>query len=294
MGRLDGKVALITGAARGQGRSHALTLAREGADIVAIDIAEQIDTVPFEMARQDDLDQTVAEVEELDRRALGIKADVRSQEQLNQAVEQTVATFGSLDILVANAGIWSKAPLHEVTDDMWNDMFDVNSTGVWRTIKAAAPQMIEQQDGAIVVTSSVNGLEPGLDYVHYVASKHAALGIMKCAALEYARHNIRCNAVCPGFIDTPMTDWPGAYEMTTGSRDGSREDHLRGGHYWHALAGRGIMQPSAVSGAVLWLVSPDSRDVTGVAIPVDAGHLILPGVNNDPVFAKGLEPVAES
>jgi SDR family mycofactocin-dependent oxidoreductase len=288
VGRLDGKVALITGGARGQGRSHALTLAREGADIVAVDILEQIETVPFEMARQEDLDQTVAQVEELDRRALGIKADVRSQEQLNHAVEQTVATFGSLDILVANAGIWSKAPLHELTDEMWNDMFAVNSTGVWRTIKAAIPQMIEQKDGAIVITASDNALEPGLDFCHYVASKHAALGIMRSAALEYARHNIRVNAVCPGFVDTAMTDWPGAYEMTTGSREGTREEHLRGGHYWHALAGRGILQPSAVSGAVLWLVSPESKDVTGVAIPVDAGHLILPGVNNDPVFAEGL------
>lgn len=288
MGRLDGKVALITGGARGQGRSHALTLARAGADIVALDILDQIETVPFQMARQDDLDQTVSQIEELDRRALGIKADVRSQEQLDRAVEETIATFGKLDIVVANAGIWSKAPLHELTDEMWNDMFDVNSTGVWRTIKAAIPQMMEQKAGAIVVTSSVNGLEPGLDYCHYVASKHSALGIMKTAALEYARYGVRVNAVCPGFIDTPMTDWPGAYEMTTGSREGTREEHLRGGHYWHALAGNGVMPPSAVSGAVLWLVSPESAHVTGVAIPVDAGHMILPGVNSDPVFAEDM------
>lgn len=289
MGRLDGKVALITGGARGQGRSHALALAREGADIAITDIADQIATVPFEMATPEDLDQTVSMVEELGRRALGIRADVRSQEEMNDAVEQTATTLGSVDILIANAGIWSKAPLHELTSEMWDDMFDVNAKGVWHTIKAAAPRMMEQRDGAIVVTSSVNGLEAGLDYVHYIASKHAALGIMRSAALEYARYGVRCNAVCPGFIDTPMTDWPGAYEMTTGSRDGSREDHLRGGHYWHALAGRGVMPASAVSGAVLWLVSPESRDVTGVAIPVDAGHLLLPGVNNDPVFAEDLQ-----
>lgn len=288
MGRLDGRVALITGGARGQGRSHALALAREGADIVVTDIADQIASVPFQMAKPEDLEKTVSLVEDLDRRALGIQADVRSQQQMDDAVAQTLSTFGRLDIVVANAGIWSKAPLHEVTDEMWNDMFEVNSTGVWRTLKASLPHMMEQRDGAVVITSSVNGLEPGLDYVHYVASKHAALGIMRTAALEYARYGIRVNAVCPGFIDTPMTDWPGAYEMTTGSRDGSREDHLRGGHYWHALAGRGVMRPEAVSGAVLWLVSPESRDVTGVAIPVDAGHMILPGVNNDPVFAEDL------
>jgi SDR family mycofactocin-dependent oxidoreductase len=292
VGRLDGKVALVTGGARGQGRSHALALAREGADIVVTDIAAQIETVPFNMAKPEDLEETVSLVEELDRRALGIRADVRSQAQMDEAVEETLSSFGKLDILVANAGIWSKAPLHELTEQMWDDMFDVNAKGVWMTIKAAIPHMMERQEGAIVVTSSVNGLEPAYDYVHYVASKHAVLGIMRSAALEYARYNVRVNAVCPGFIDTAMTDWPGAYEMTTGSRDGSREDHLRGGHYWHALAGRGVMPPQAVSGAVLWLVSDESRDVTGVAIPVDAGHVILPGVNNDPVFAKGLEPPA--
>ncbi len=290
MGRLAGKVALITGGARGQGRAHALALAREGADIVAIDIADQIATVPFDMARPDDLDETVSLVEDLDRRALGIVADVRSQEQLDDVVRQTVATFDRLDILIANAGIWSRAPLHELTEEMWADMMDVNATGVWRTLKAAMPHMMQQRDGAVVITASVNGLEGGLNYAHYVAAKHAAIGIMRCAALEYAPYGIRVNAVCPGFIDTKMTDWSGAYEMTTGSADGTREEHLRGGHYWHALAGRGIMAPESVSGAVLWLVSPESRDVTGVAVPVDGGHLILPGVNNDPVFAPGLEP----
>lgn len=288
MARLDGKVALITGGARGQGRAHALALAREGCDIVAVDINEQIASVPFEMARQEDLDETVSLVEELDRRAVGIRADVRVQAQLDESVAQTLATFGRLDILLCNAGIWSRAPLHDVTDEMWNDMFDVNATGVWRTIKAAVPHMMKQRDGAIVITSSVNGLEGALNYVHYVASKHAAIGIMRSAALEYAPYGIRVNAVCPGFIDTKMTDWPGAYEMTTGSAEGTREEHLRGGHFWHALAGRGVMPPESVSGAVLWLVSPESRDVTGVAIPVDGGHLILPGVNSEPVFADEL------
>jgi SDR family mycofactocin-dependent oxidoreductase len=288
VGRLEGKVALITGGARGQGRAHALALAREGADIVAVDIADQVATVPFEMARPEDLEETVSLVEELDRRALGIKGDVRHQDQLDEAVRQTRSTFGRLDIVIANAGIWSRAPLHELTEEAWNDMMDINAGGVWRTIKATVPHMMEQKSGAIVLTSSVNGLEGALNYVHYVASKHAVIGIMRSAALEYARYGIRVNAVCPGFIDTKMTDWPGAYEMTTGSPDGTREDHLRGGHYWHALAGRGLLPPESVSGAVLWLVGDESRDITGVAIPVDAGHTLLPGVNSDPVFAAEL------
>lgn len=290
MGRLDGGVAFITGGARGQGRSHALTLAREGADVAVVDILGQISTVPFEMAREDDLVETVGLIEALGRKAVAIQADVRSQEQLDAAVAETLEKLGHIDYLVANAGIWSRAPLHEVTEEMWNDMMDVNAAGVWRTLKAALPHMMERRDGAIVITSSVNGLEGSLNYVHYVASKHAALGIMRSAALEYAPYGIRVNAVCPGFIDTKMTDWPGAYEMTTGSAEGTREEHLRGGHYWHALAGRGIMAPESVSGSVLYLVSPESKDVTGVAIPVDGGHMILPGVNSDPVFADEIPP----
>jgi NAD(P)-dependent dehydrogenase (short-subunit alcohol dehydrogenase family) len=229
-------------------------------------------------------------IEELGRKVVAIEADVRSQEQLDGAVAETLEKLGHIDYLVANAGIWSRAPLHEVTEEMWGDMMDVNAGGVWRTLKAAIPHMMERRDGAIVITSSVNGLEGSLNYVHYVASKHAALGIMRSAALEYAPYGIRVNAVCPGFIDTKMTDWPGAYEMTTGSAEGTREEHLRGGHYWHALAGRGIMAPESVSGTVLYLVSPESKDVTGVAIPVDGGHMILPGVNGDPVFADEIPP----
>ncbi|MBS1675886.1 MAG: mycofactocin-coupled SDR family oxidoreductase [Actinobacteria bacterium] len=290
MGRLDGGVAFITGGARGQGRSHALALAREGADIAVVDILGQISTVPFEMAREDDLVETVGLIEEVGRKAVAIQADVRSQEQLDAAVAETLEKLGHIDYLVANAGIWSRAPLHEVTEEMWGDMMDVNAGGVWRTLKAAVPHMMERRDGAIVITSSVNGLEGSLNYVHYVASKHAALGIMRSAALEYAPYGIRVNAVCPGFIDTKMTDWPGAYEMTTGSPEGTREDHLRGGHYWHALAGRGVMPPESVSGTVLYLVSPESKDVTGVAIPVDGGHMILPGVNSEPVFADEIPP----
>jgi SDR family mycofactocin-dependent oxidoreductase len=288
---LDGSVALITGGARGQGRAHAVTLAREGCHVAVIDIVDQIATVPFEMARPEDLEQTVALVDALGGRALGIRADVRSQQQLDQAVAQTLSVFGKLDILVCNAGIWGTGALHELNEQMWGDMFDVNTAGVWRTIKAAVPHMIERRDGAIVITASVNGLEGAPNYAHYVASKHAAIGIMRSAALEYARFGIRVNAVCPGFIDTKMTDWPGVYEMTTGSREGTREQHLRAGHHYSALAGRGALPPERVSGAVLWLVSPDARDVTGVTIPVDAGHLILAGVNGNPVFAD--EPATE-
>jgi len=284
MGRLDGKVALITGAARGQGRSHALAFAREGADVVIVDIVAQISTVPYNMARPEDLHEAAKLVVELGQRALAVEADVRSAAQLATAVDRTLAEFGKIDILVGNAGIWSLAPLHELSEEQWRDMIDVNLTGVWQTLKAVIPQMILQRSGSIVLTSSINGMEPAPNYAHYIAAKHGVLGLMRAAALEYARYNIRVNAVCPGFIDTKMNDWPGGYQFSTGRADATREEHERAAYHSHALAGRGLIRPESVTGAVLWLVSDDAKDITGLSVPVDAGHLVLPGYNGDPVY----------
>ena len=285
MGRLDGKVAFITGAARGQGRAHAITLAREGADIVAVDIARQIATVPYDLASDDDLAQTVREVEQLDRRALAITADVRSGQQMADTATAALDHFGQIDILCANAGIWSMAPLHEMEEEMWRDVVDVVLTGSWLTLKAILPSMIERESGAIVLTSSVNGLEAAFNYAHYCSAKAGVLGLMRSAALEYARYNIRVNAVCPGFVDTKINDWQGGYDLAAGHPGGTREDRARSAHNWHALARRGLMRPEAVSKAVLWLVSDDAYDITGLTVPVDAGHMILPGLNTDPVFS---------
>jgi SDR family mycofactocin-dependent oxidoreductase len=290
MGRLDGKVALVTGGARGMGRAQAVALAREGAAVAITDIVDQIATVPYGLAQQEDLDQTVSLVEAVGGRGRAMLADVRSQQQMDEAVAQTIATFGSLDITVANAGILTIARLHEITDEIWDDVMDVNAKGVWHTIKAVVPHMVERRDGSIVVIASINGLEGSPANVHYVASKHAAVGITRTAAIEYGRHGIRVNAICPGFVDTPMTDWSGMYELTSRTAGATREEHLRSGHYGHALAGRGALTPEAVAEAVLWLASPEAKDVTGVALPVDAGHMILPGANDDPVFAEDLGP----
>lgn len=282
MSRLDGKVAFITGGARGQGRAHALTLAREGADIVVVDIADEIQSVPYDLARSEDLEETVAQVEDLDRRALAIQADVRSRQQLDEAVSRGIGELGKIDILCANAGIWSRAPFWEISDEMWHDMIDVNLTGVWRSAKAVAPHMIERRQGAIAMTSSVNGLEPGPNYAHYVAAKHGVVGLVRNVALDLAPFGVRCNAVCPGAIDTPMNDWQGAYDMFAGHEGGTREDRSEGGRHFHALAGRSLLPPEALSNAILWLVSDEAEHVTGVALPVDAGHMILPSVNQAP------------
>jgi SDR family mycofactocin-dependent oxidoreductase len=280
MGKLDGKVALITGAARGQGRAHAVTLAGEGAEIIAVDSTEQIHSVPYTMASTDELQHTVAEVENLDRRALAVRGDVRSSANLDTAVREGIETFGHIDILCANAGIYSRALLHELTDEQWQDMIDVNLTGVWRSLKAVAPHMIERGQGAVVLTASVNGLEGGPMFTHYTSAKHGVVGLMRASALELGPHSIRVNAVCPGVVDTPMTNWQGVYDMMKGGPGGDRGSFEEGATHYGALAGRGAMDPSAISRAVLWLVSDeDSWNITGQAIPVDNGHLVLPGAS---------------
>jgi SDR family mycofactocin-dependent oxidoreductase len=283
MAELTNRVALVTGAARGQGRSHALALAAAGADIIAADICAPVATAPYPMSGPDDLKETVSEIEKLDRRALGLECDVRSSAALDAVVSAGIAEFGKIDVLVANAGIWALGSLWELTDEQWQEVIDINLTGVWRTVKAVVPSMIAGGGGAIVLTSSVNGFEAGAGMAHYVSAKHGVLGLMRNAALELGPHNIRCNAVCPGIVDTRMNDWQGAYDMMAGHPGGTAEDRQYAAYNWSALAGRGLLAPETVSAAVLWLVSDGAKDITGVALPVDGGHAILPGVNPDPV-----------
>jgi SDR family mycofactocin-dependent oxidoreductase len=283
MGLLDGKVALITGGARGQGRAHALTSAREGADVVLVDIADQLETVPYAMATADDLGETVRQVEALDRRALAVTADVRDQGQLDEAVRRGIAEFGKIDILIANAGIWTQGPFWELSEQSWDEMIGVNLTGVWKSAKAVAPHMIERQSGSIVITSSVNGLEPGLNYAHYVAAKHGVIGLMKNIALELAPHGVRCNSINPGAIKTPMTDHQGAWDMFAGHPGRTEADMLEGGYHFHALKGMTFLPPEVIANTALYLNSELAAAVTGVTIPVDAGHMLLTGVNPAPV-----------
>jgi SDR family mycofactocin-dependent oxidoreductase len=282
MGLLEGKAALITGGARGQGRAHAVTSAREGADVIVADIAEQMSTVPYAMARQEDLDETVKLVESYDRRALAVKADVRSQQQLDQAVARGIAEFGKIDILIANAGIWTQAPFWEMTDEQWEQMIGVNLTGVWKSAKAVAPHMIERQSGSIVITSSTNGWEAGMNYAHYVSAKHGVIGLTKNIALELAPYGIRCNSISPGAIRTPMTDHQGAWDMFAGHPGGTEADLLEGGYHFAALKGTTFMDPQVIADTALYLNSDLAAKVTGVTIPVDAGHLILTPYNLAP------------
>lgn len=279
MGRMDGKVALVTGAGRGQGRSHAIRLAQEGADILAIDAPAKPEA-PYPLATQEDLDETVRLVEELDRRIIAVAGDVRDQEPLDDLVGQGIAEFGQVDVVVANAAVWGVAPFWEITDDEWRYMLDVNIMGVVKTLRAVTPHMIERQSGSMIVISSVNGVEGGPNYAHYIASKHAVLGIMKSVALELGPHGIRCNAILPGVINTPILRWQGGYDLMAGGPGlGTPEVLDQGARVFHLLKDTGMLPPQATSEGVLWLASDDSRWVTGLEMQIDAGHRVMPGSN---------------
>ncbi|MEJ2863735.1 mycofactocin-coupled SDR family oxidoreductase [Actinomycetospora flava] len=269
--KLQGKVALITGGARGQGRSHAVRLAEEGADVVLVDLCAPVDSAPYPMAEPADLEQTVKLVEDLDRRALAVTADVRDLAALQGAVADAVAAFGRLDIVVANAGIAGFAPALEMDEASWQEMIDINLSGVWKTLRAAAPAVVEGgRGGSIVLTSSVAGLMAFPNLAHYCAAKHGLVGLMKVFAVELAPHRIRVNSVHPTNVDTPMIQNPAIQSLFAGVPDADREMAAAAMKGMHALP-ISWADPVDISNAVAWLASDEARYVTGVALPVDGG-----------------------
>lgn len=279
MGRMDGKVVLITGAGRGQGRAHAIRLAQEGADIIALDCPAQ-GAIPYQLATEADLQETVKEVEALDRRILAIPGDVRRQSDLDGAVQQGIAEFGHIDVVVANAAAWTVGPFWEIPEEEWKDVLDIDLHGVVRTLRAVTPHMIERGSGSMIVISSVNGREGGANYAHYICAKHATLGLVKSVALELGGHGIRCNAVLPGVVDTPILDWQGGWDLMAGGPGlGTAESKQFGGNAYSLLKDVGMLPPSATSEGVLWLASDESRWTTGLEMVIDAGHMVMPGLN---------------
>lgn len=265
MGRVEGKVAFITGAARGQGRSHAVRLAQEGADIIAVDICRDVDSVGYGLATEADLAETVKAVEALDRRIVAQPADVRDPAALAAAVEAGVAELGRLDIVSANAGICTVQTWDEVTPQVWQDTLDINLTGVWNTCVATIPHLVAAGGGSIVITSSTAGLK-GLPFLGpYVAAKHGVVGITNSLANELAKHSIRVNSVHPTGVDTPMVAGLGGLEPILG------KDPLLGPVFMNSLPVE-ITEPVDISNAVLWLASDEARYVTGLQLTVDAGN----------------------
>jgi (+)-trans-carveol dehydrogenase len=267
MGRVEGKVAFITGAARGQGRSHALRLAEEGADIIAVDLCAQVDTVPYPMATPEDLAETVNQVEALDRRIVASQADVRDEEALQTAVAHGVAELGKLDIVCANAGIASYGPAVDMTAKTWQDMIDINLTGVFNTCKAAMPHISD--GGSVVIASSTAGLMGLANTAHYSSAKHGVVGLMRVLAHELADRMIRVNSVHPTVVKTDMV-WN---EPTFGlfNPDNPTEEAFLEAATALNMLPIAYVEARDISNAVLFLASDESRYITGVTLPIDAG-----------------------
>jgi SDR family mycofactocin-dependent oxidoreductase len=269
MGRVEGKVAFVTGAARGQGRSHSVRLAQEGADIIAVDLCEAVDTVPYDAATEADLAETVKLVERTGRRVVARRGDVRDSASLETAVQAGVAALGPIDVVVANAGICSFGSVGELSEEAWLTLIDINLSGVWRTAKAALPYL---RDGSsIIFTSSVAGLRGYPGIAHYVAAKHGLIGLMRAMAQELGPRRIRVNCVNPTQVPTPMVLNQGTFNVFLPDiEDPSIEDFKEA-----SQAGMLIpvpwVEPSDISDAVLFLASEESRYVTALALPVDAG-----------------------
>jgi (+)-trans-carveol dehydrogenase len=274
-GRLAGKVAFITGAARGQGRSHALRLAGEGADIIAIDLCGPLPSVGYPLSTPDDLATTVGLVEELDRRIVAAQADVRDLASLERALADGVAELGRLDIVCANAGILSSGSLADLTVEAWREMIDINLSGVWRTCRAAIPHLIAGgRGGSIVLTSSVAGLKSYPNIAHYVSAKHGVTGLMRTLAVELAPHRIRVNSVHPTQVDTDMIQNDVMYRLfCPDSKNPTRQEFAAASRATGLLPVDWV-EAIDVSNAVLFLASDDARYITGTALAVDAGALV--------------------
>jgi SDR family mycofactocin-dependent oxidoreductase len=271
MGRFDGKVVLVTGGARGQGRSHAIEFAKEGADVVVADIARQVETVPYAMATDEDLRETVKLVEALDQRCVAVTADFRETDGASAAVSAAVDQFGRLDILLVNHGLLSLAPVVDMSDQVWDDVIATDLTGVFKAVRAALPQMIEQSYGRIVVTSSMAG-RTGLPTVaHYCAAKWGTIGFVKSVAREVADRNITVNAVCPTNVNSDMIHNPEFYALFAPGIDNPTQEQVVPGFQSLNAVPVPWIEPLDVSNAMMFLAAESSRYITGEALHVSAG-----------------------
>jgi SDR family mycofactocin-dependent oxidoreductase len=263
-GQVAGRVALITGVARGQGRSHAVELARQGADIIGVDLCGDLDSIPYPLARPSDLEETIKLVEATGARMVAAQVDVRDAAALTEAVERGVERLGRLDIAVANAGVCTIQRWDEVTPEVWDTVIGINLTGTWNTCTASIPHLIAAGGGSMILISSVAGLKGQPFLAPYVASKHGMVGIMRMLANELASQHIRVNSIHPTGVDTPMlVGLGGLTERIEASPD-------TGSIFLNSLPVT-VVTPGDVSEAVLYLASDASRYVTGLTMTVDAG-----------------------
>lgn len=272
-GRLEGKVALITGAARGQGRSHAVVLASEGADIVAVDMCAPVASVAYPLSTPDDLAQTAKLVKDAGRQVVPFTGDVRSSADMRAATDLALDTFGKIDIVVANAGIWTPGSVWEMDDQTWADMIDINLTGVFNTVRFAIPQMIERKSGSLVLISSTCGVKALGWMPHYNSAKHGVMGLTRSLALDLGPYFVRANAILPSTVNTPMIHNDPSYRIYRPDLENPTREEAMSGFYAHNAMPLPYVEPEDVSQAVLFLASDASRYVTGIGLPVDLGTI---------------------
>ena len=275
-GRVEGKVAFITGAARGQGRAHAVRLAEEGADIIAVDICKQIDSVRIPLSTPEDLAETADLVKGHNRRIYTAEVDTRDFDALKAAVDAGVEQLGRLDIIVANAGIGNGGEtLDKTSEGDWTDMIDVNLGGVWKSVKAGVPHILAGgRGGSIILTSSVGGLKAYPHTGHYVAAKHGVVGLMRTFAVELGAQNIRVNSVHPTNVNTPLFMNEGTMKLFRPDLENPGPDDLAPVAQMMHVLPVGWVEPVDISNAVLFLASDESRYVTGLPMTVDAGSML--------------------
>lgn len=277
-GPLEGRVAFITGAARGQGRAHAVRLANDGADIIAIDICRPIsDTITYPLATAEELAETVRAVEATGRKVLAREVDVRDLAALQKVVADGVEQFGRLDIVVANAGVLSWGRMHEMSEEQWDTVIDVNLNGTWRTVRAAVPAMIEAGNGgSIIIVSSSAGLKATPGNGHYSASKHGLVAITNALAIEVGEFGIRVNSIHPYSIETPMVEKRAMMELFTKFPNYIHSFSPMPVHPVNHTSKKGLqefMEPEEVADVVAWLAGDGSATISGSQIAVDRGAM---------------------
>ena len=272
-GRLAGRVALVTGAARGQGRSHAVRIAEEGGDVIVLDVARDLGATNYGLATPEDLQTTIDQVQALGARVSSAQVDVRDVAGLREAVAAGIDALGRLDIVVANAAIAGNGTVTGISDEEWQNIIDINLTGVWNTVRATVDHL-SGPTGSIILINSIAGVKGLPLNSHYTAAKHGVIGLMRSWAAELGPSGIRVNAVLPTTVATPMLHNPATYRLfVPDEEEPTREQAVAVMRGMHVLP-IGEVEPVDISNAVVFLASDEARYITGVALPVDGGALI--------------------